>query len=170
MGREKGLIPLRGKPMIAWTIEMLQSLFESVFIVADHGSRYASFGITVVPDIVKNSGPLGGIHAALMTAAPAPVFVMPCDMPFVPPELVKELIGKGSPSPVCILWDGTRRYPLCGLYQQTVLPAIASRLEQGQLRMTDLLDEVGAELINPLQDPRFHVRMLKNVNSPDDLE
>lgn len=170
MGTDKALIPVRGRPMIAWVAEMLQSFLARVVIVADQGSRYGFTGVPMIADVVKRSGPLGGIHAALLHAAPSPVLVMPCDMPFVPAELVKELIGRESPYPVRILWDGTRRYPLCGLYQQSVLPAIVSKLEQRQLRMSDLLGEVGAELINPLQDPRFHAKMLANVNSPDDLE
>jgi len=170
MGTNKALIPLHGKPMIAWTIETLQSVFDHVFIVADDGSKYASWDVRVVPDIIKDSGPLGGIHAALTTAAPAPVCVMPCDMPYVSAELLKELVGKESAHPVRILWDGIHRYPLCGLYQQSVLPVITARLRQRQLRMTDLLAEVGAELINPLENPRFHATMLANVNSPHDLE
>lgn len=169
MGQDKALMTVNGKPMIAWTLETLQLVFENVFIVADDGSKYRSFGIRVVSDIAKRSGPLGGIHAALTTAAPAPVFVMPCDMPFVTADLVKELIAAKTRKPLRVLWDGIRMYPLCGLYQQSVLPAITARLERRSLRMTDLLDEVGAERFNPLQDARFNPQMLANLNSPGDF-
>lgn len=169
MGRDKVLIPVDGVPMIARIIGTLKAVFEKVFIVADDAAKYGEFGVRVIPDLVRDSGPLGGIHAALTAAAPAPVFVMPCDMPFLPPDLVKELITTESTSPVRVLWDGTRQYPLCGFYQQSVLPAIAARLEGRQLRMSDLLGEVGTELINPLKDPRFHAGMLINVNTPEDL-
>ncbi|MBI4418662.1 MAG: molybdenum cofactor guanylyltransferase [Ignavibacteriales bacterium] len=170
MGTDKALIPINGKPMIAWVVDTLKSVFDNVIVVADDGSKYELPAIRVIPDVVKKSGPLGGIHAALIVAAPAPVFVMPCDMPFFPADLIREFLRKDSHKPVRILWDGTRMYPLCGLYSQAALPVIAGCLKEGRLRMTDLVTKVGADLVNPLDDPRFNPRMLVNLNSPQDFE
>jgi molybdopterin-guanine dinucleotide biosynthesis protein A len=169
MGRDKALMPLRGKPMITWIVETMESVFDDVMIVADEGSRYNFPGLKVIPDVVKKSGPLGGIHAALTAAAPSPVVFMPCDMPFVTADLLRELLNYPSDKPIRVLWDGTRIFPLCGLYGQSILPLITARLRQRQLRMTDLLDELGAERVNPLQKPWFKPEMLSNINSPEDF-
>ena len=63
MGRDKGLVPLKGRPMISYLIDTIVGLDLPVSIISNE-SGYESFGYPVFPDLVKDKGPLGGILSA----------------------------------------------------------------------------------------------------------
>ena len=59
---DKGLQPLRGKPMVAWVIERFAPQVDEVLINANQNlERYGAFGYRVIPDeIAGYAGPLAG--------------------------------------------------------------------------------------------------------------
>ena len=64
-GVDKGLQPLRGKPMAAWVIERLAPQVDEILVNANQNAEaYARFGYRVVPDSLGGfAGPLAGLHA-----------------------------------------------------------------------------------------------------------
>lgn len=164
MGTNKSLLSLNGKPMIQWVLESLSSVFEKVVIASDHEADYRFLRLTIIPDLVKNSGPLGGIHAALVHSAPNPIFVLPCDMPYVPPDAIQSILAHQSRAPARVVTGEGRIFPLCGVYDQRALKFITTALRAGNLRMTDLIRSMNADLIQLPGDPR----VVLNVNTPAD--
>ncbi|MEO6268787.1 MAG: NTP transferase domain-containing protein, partial [Lautropia sp.] len=67
---DKGLVILRGKPMIAHVIERLVPQVGRLLINANRNQEhYREFGHAVVPDSVAGyAGPLAGLHAGLGAA------------------------------------------------------------------------------------------------------
>ena len=59
-GVDKGLQPLRGKPMVAWVLERLTPQVGEIVINANQNlEAYAAFGHRVVPDAIGGfAGPL----------------------------------------------------------------------------------------------------------------
>lgn len=169
MGTDKALIPIHGKPMIQHVAETLQSVFKTVLVASDFLQRYEFLGFAVIPDEFKDSGPLAGIQAALKISAPAAVFVLPCDMPFFPSDLVTYLLAFESNAPVRVLSTPERSFPLCGYYSQSALPMITRSLEKGDLRMTNVLHDLSADLVPPPRTGAFSIEMLRNLNSSFDL-
>jgi molybdopterin-guanine dinucleotide biosynthesis protein A len=93
-GVDKGLQPLRGKPMAQWAIERLAPQVDELLINCNQNlEAYARFGLRLVPDEIRGfAGPLAGLHAA-QQAAPHPLVVtVPCDSPFLPDDLVSRLM------------------------------------------------------------------------------
>lgn len=92
-GIDKGLQDLQGRPMLQWVLERLMPQVGSVLINANQNlARYAEFGCPVLPDRIPDfAGPLAGLHAALAQAATPLVVSVPCDSPFLPPDLVPRL-------------------------------------------------------------------------------
>ena len=68
-GADKGLLPLAGRPLIAWAIDNLAPQVQSLVISANrHLDDYRQLGHPVLPDRLPDMpGPLAGIHAALTT-------------------------------------------------------------------------------------------------------
>ena len=89
-GVDKGLQPLRGKPMVQWVLERLGPQVAEIIVNANQNpDEYRKFGYRVVADDIAGfAGPLAGLHAGLKAAAHPLVATVPCDSPFLPPDLL----------------------------------------------------------------------------------
>lgn len=99
-GQDKGLIPLAGRPLIAWVIEALSSQVGSILISANRNqAAYAAFGCPVIGDeaggagLAGFQGPLAGIAAALTLAETPWLLTLPCDAPLPPVDLAARLVS-----------------------------------------------------------------------------
>lgn len=90
MGRDKALVELAGKPLVAWSLEILRAARLAARIA---GARVdLSAFAPVVADEAADAGPLGGICSALRaTKAEWAVFV-PVDLPLIPAALIRYLV------------------------------------------------------------------------------
>lgn len=92
-GRDKGLLPLAGEPLIAHGIRRLQPQVAELLISANrHLEIYQQFGCRVVNDSDSRfRGPLAGILAALRAAKTPYVLTAPCDSPLLPPDYAQRM-------------------------------------------------------------------------------
>lgn len=136
---DKGLMPLRGKPMVAWVIERLRPQVDELAINANQNlDRYRNFGPTVYPDEIGGFiGPLAGLHAALGRTALPLVVTAPCDSPFLPTDLVTRLhaalVEHGADIAVARTFD--QRHPVFSLCRRAVQPALTAYLASGGRKM-----------------------------------
>lgn len=170
MGRDKALIEWLGKPLIRHVLDAVTPLVTDVFIVADNAETYATFGVPVISDIYKGTGPLGGLHAALTHAAARDVFVCACDMPGISTAFVEKLLARwnsmaGDDADAIVVVAGGRTHPLFGIYSPRLLPRIDASLREGRCALQSFLVEIGAELF-PIPDDRPFF----NVNTPEEFE
>lgn len=153
---------------------------ENVFAIVNDPAIAAVLDIPHRGDTLAGAGAVAGVHAALLEAAQrgAPgVLVAGCDMPFIEPALLTELVaraGGASRADIVIPESGGRRgiEPLCAYYAVSCIPAIEAAVGRGDARMIGFHDAVTVERI-----PRDAVaaigepaRLFMNVNSPADLE
>ncbi len=170
-GRDKGLIELSGKPMVAWVLESLQKqsvLVDHILISANRNlPDYASFGHAVLRDVYPNqAGPMAGIHAALLASPADWMLVVPCDVPFLPGDLLLQfraaLNATGAPAVVARTPDGQVHWSIC-LLRRDVLPSLVECLSSGQNRLGDWLKAQGAVFVT------FPENLFPNLNTPEDL-
>ena len=132
---DKGLLALRGRPMVAWVIERFGPQVDELLINANqNGERYAAFGHRVVPDEIPDfAGPLAGLHAALSAAAHPLVATAPCDSPFLPADLISRLFqvltATGADLAVARTFD--QPHPVFCLCRRAVLPHLTEFLAGG---------------------------------------
>jgi molybdopterin-guanine dinucleotide biosynthesis protein A len=134
-GVDKGLQPLRGKPMVAWVLERLAPQVDEVIINANqHGDEYARFGHRVVPDRIGGfAGPLAGLQAGLQAAGCPLLVTVPCDSPFLPRDLVerlREALEKAD-AELAVAKTGTQPHPVFSLVRASVLSNLTEFLEGG---------------------------------------
>jgi molybdopterin-guanine dinucleotide biosynthesis protein A len=165
MGRDKALVPWRGKPLIWHAADTLQGLFQDVCVISDHVHRYDFLGLPVRPDIIPESGPLGGIHAALSWSEASSVFILSCDMPLVSRALVEYVLRYPPSAEVTVVAMNGRLQPLCGVYRASCLPPFERALKDRRLKLTDIISglhhiviQIGPEL------PFYDTRLLTNIN------
>ena len=80
-GVDKGLRPLKGKPLAQWVLERFAPQVDEILVNANQNlDQYARFGYRVIPDLVDGfAGPLAGLHRGLGEASHPLVATVPCD-------------------------------------------------------------------------------------------
>jgi molybdopterin-guanine dinucleotide biosynthesis protein A len=100
-GRDKAMLPLAGRPLIAHVIERLAPQVAELAINSNApAATFAAWGRRVLADDLPGQrGPLAGLHAAWRTYPGAAVVTVAVDLPFLPHDLVARLRRD---------WDGQR--------------------------------------------------------------
>ena len=166
-GADKALMPLAGKPMIAHVVGRFAPQVEALAISANgDAARFDGFGLPVIPD-ADRLGPLSGILVALDWAADAgatAVVSVPVDAPFLPGDLVPQLLLAGRDGLAIASAEG-RAHPVFGLWPVDVRARLAAFLASGVkpkvLDFCALVDAGRAEF--------FDGTAFLNVNRPEDL-
>ena len=132
-GLDKGLQPLRGKPMAQWALERLAPQVDEVLINCNQNlDAYARFGYRVLPDEIGGfAGPLAGLHAGLKAASHPLVVTVPCDSPFLPFDLVKRLSKELSNRDLAVAKTGDQAHPVFSLVRKDVLANLEAFLRSG---------------------------------------
>jgi molybdopterin-guanine dinucleotide biosynthesis protein A len=103
MGRPKAFLPYNGTTMIAHILEVAKEVFDEVLLIANEPEQFSDFRVNVVKDILPYRGPLGGLLSGLLVATNQRSFVLPCDMPFISQDLLKEMSACCHESDVLVL-------------------------------------------------------------------
>lgn len=192
MGRDKALLPLRGREgltLLGQAVGRLSALCPEVWVSCGGGRSYdgyvcvpdASFGSVAVrggplPDHLRDGadggpGPLAGLATCLERARAqgwAGMLTLPCDMPHLPEHLLRALLeaaaGQDSALAVFYRTHGGWEEPLAGVYRCGALPYLTRALQSGQRRVRSILPE-SARLLLPL--PEAAHSLFANCNTPE---
>lgn len=164
-GADKALLPLAGRPLLAWLLPRLVVQVAAAAISANGDpARFAAFGLPVLPDRVPDQGPLAGLLAGLDWAAgqgAQALLSVPADTPFIPCELAARL----APAPCCAHSFG-RAHHLVALWPVDCRDALRDLLARpGSRAVGRFADAIGQRGVafDDAPDPFI------NLNTPDDL-
>lgn len=170
-GQDKAHAILAGKPLVSYVVETLQALFEDVLIVTNEPVSYEHFDVTVVSDIVRGAGSLGGLLTALVHAKAERCFVVACDMPFLNPTLIRRMLGRCKGMDVVVPSVQGDLQPLHAIYSKRCIGHIQERIAEGEFRIYDFYPEVLTfhleERVCREVDPES--RSFANINTQEDL-
>src|SRR5262245_47348515 len=132
-GVDKGLQPLRGRPMVEWVLERLKPQVAEIIINANQNiPAYEKYGHRVAPDEIAGfAGPLAGLHAGLKLAAHPLVITAPCDSPFLPTDLVSRLRASLGDRDLAVAKTGEQPHPVFALMKRQVRESLEAFLATG---------------------------------------
>jgi molybdopterin-guanine dinucleotide biosynthesis protein A len=132
-GVDKGLQPLRGKPMAQWALERLVPQVDEVLINCNQNlDAYARFGHRLVPDEIGGfAGPLAGLHAGLKVASHPLLVTVPCDSPFLPFDLVERLSSALADKDLAVAKTGEQAHPVFSLVRKSLAVNLEAFLRAG---------------------------------------
>lgn len=167
MRADKPLMPLAGKPLVAWVADRFAPQVEALALSANgNAARFSGLNLPVLPD-ETSFGPLSGILAGLKWAAPlgaTAVVSAPCDGPFLPPDLVPRLCLAGEGGRPAMAASGPDTHPTYGLWPVGLIAALEAFLASGaKARVRDFASAHGATLA------AFPPGSFANANTPEDL-
>lgn len=167
MGTDKGFVMLKGLSFANRIINTMKPFVHEIIIVSDH-TRYDKLMIRRVEDIVKDSGPVAGIHAALTHSHTDLNLVLSCDIPLIEEEVVSTLLQGYDPQyDIIQLAYNDSTIPLIGLYHKNCLPQCESLLKQGERRLTKFVE---ASKTKTIELPQHLGHYTTNVNTREQLE
>ncbi len=130
---DKGLQPLRGKPMVQWVLERLAPQVQEIVINANQNlESYRRLGHDVVSDEISGfAGPLAGLHAGLRRATHPLVATVPCDSPFLPADLVSRLRAALKDNDLAVAKTGEQAHPVFCLLRSELRQNLEAFLASG---------------------------------------
>ncbi len=174
MGRDKGLLPFLGEPLILRVLRRVERLADEVLVTTNHPEGYHFLNIPLIPDRLPGTGALGGLYTALSASSASLVGVIACDMPFVNPDLLqaeKEILQSG-PFAAIVPRHSQGIEPFHAVYRpETCLPVITHALEQGKRRVDAWFDQVMVHYLPETEIQRLDPDRLAflNVNTPEEV-
>lgn len=171
MGRDKTLVEIDGTPFVLIVAKVLSVVCERVMIIGNQPDRFQSFGFQVFEDIFQNSGPLGGIHSALVHAKGANVFIAACDLPLISNEAARAIAQRrSSDGEIFIAKCGEMVQPLFGIYSAACTAGLEEFLKQGNRKVRDFLSLSKTKVIDLPELSMILPNILTNVNTPEEYE
>jgi molybdenum cofactor guanylyltransferase len=164
MGRDKSLLPVAGKPMIAHIVDRLRGLFDDVVISAGNTGDYEFLGLNVVPDAASGQGPLMGMASALERTKNDLAFVIACDIPDFDRSLVARLAERAEGYDA-ILPANVRGElePVFAFYRKSVIAPARDLLAAGSRSILDLLPRVRTRTVRLPEGLE-----IRNINTEED--
>jgi len=134
-GRDKGLVPFRGRPLIDWVVEALVPQVGGLVISANRNRAvYAARGFPVIADDGDGfEGPLAGIAAALAAVETPWIVTVPCDGPCPAPDLVERLCAASAEpgAEIAVARDGERVQRVYALIPVALAASLGAFLAEG---------------------------------------
>jgi len=136
-GRDKGLVPFAGRPLVAHVRQCLQGRVREVLINANrHLDDYRPLADRVIVDAEAGyQGPLMGIYSGLRAATTPWLLVVPCDTPALPADLVERLVAGLGDGDIAVADDGERLHPVVALIRTSLADDLAAALAAGERKI-----------------------------------
>ncbi|MGH7411090.1 MAG: molybdenum cofactor guanylyltransferase [Candidatus Methylomirabilis sp.] len=172
MGVNKALIEFGGKRLIEAAVDRLAGLFAEVLVIANDPDLYDDLGVKVIPDLIPESGSLGGLYTGLRAATSPRGFFVACDMPFLNPDLIALLVREAEGWDVVVPRVAGELQPMHAVYAKSCLPFMEEAISAGRLKIAGFFSKVK---VNTIEEPALRavdpdLLGLMNVNTPQDLE
>ena len=173
MGRDKASMVLGadGLNQAQRGIQALARVCDKTFLSLREGQTVPEGceGIETVRDKPGLGGPLAGILAAFEREPNAAWIVMACDLPFVTPEVLENLVSARREDLAFRAYasssDGLPE-PLCAIYEPAARVILQAHAARDRLCPRHILIEEKAPL---LELPLTSRQALENMNSPEDI-
>jgi len=172
-GKDKAFFPVNGVPMVEIISGRLRDLFKMILVVTNSPGSYAGYtDLPFVCDTFSGTGPLGGIHAAMVNVKTPYIFVVSCDMPYIDTGLIRkqaDLFFKKKKADVLIPRINSNIEPLHAIYSSK----LAGRLGEFLTSTSDysiraFLRGLDVAYMDLPADTSV-IRVFTNINSPRDL-
>ncbi|GMQ46565.1 molybdenum cofactor guanylyltransferase MobA [Vibrio sp. 10N] len=166
-GNDKGLIEFNGKPLIEHVLERLKTQTNDITINANRNhERYEQYAPVISDSYPDYPGPLGGIHAGLISGSTDWVGFVPCDSPFIDTAVVERFCQSVTDqSDILVAHDGDFHQPVFTMFHKRVLPKLEAFLERGDRKIILLYKECHTDYVDFSDSPECFV----NLNTPEEL-
>ncbi len=175
---EKAFMQIEGRTLIERVVERVENGVQELIISYKCGGDRLK---DMFPDALllrdkhKEEGPLVGLLSALPYVKSRFVAVLPCDHPFVEPQVLDLLKDRAQGHDAAIpRWPNGYLEPLVAVYDAEKLKwAVQKVWGRGMMKLSMVIDELNDVVFVPTEEIRkvdLDLKSFVNINSPEDLE
>ncbi|MFZ0803476.1 MAG: molybdenum cofactor guanylyltransferase [Terriglobales bacterium] len=172
MGRNKAFLAWEDGTLLSHAMKLAAAVTSNAYIVGD-STKFASYG-TVIEDIYPDHGPLGGIHAALLSTRTDLNLMLAVDLPLIDPQFLQFMVGlaRNSDAAVTVPYAEGVSQPLCAVYRRQFSQPAEQALQAGRNKIDALFAKVKTRAIESDEFTRagFSPAMFRNLNTPEEWE
>ena len=186
MGRDKGSLIIKDKPMIKYILSTLNNEIDEVIIVLNDSARidkYMEFispqdytyKLRFVEDKIKNKGPISGILTGLENITSEYAIVFPCDNPFVTKNTIQTLFNelRDNIQAVVPYHDPKNKLktsePLHSIYNKNIIPIINELILNDSLHIKGIIEKIDTKFVL-IDNKKILKKEFRNLNHPEDLK
>ncbi len=175
LGQDKCSLVLAGEKLLDRVIGCLSQLGSEIILVLAQGQTNPclspSQNVKVATDLYSGKGPLVGIYSGLKVSSDNYSLAVACDMPCLNIDLLGYMIELAPGFDIVIPRIGDLLEPLHAVYSRSCLGVMESMMEEGNLKVSNLLERVKVRYVGEgeidLFDPK-HLSLF-NINTAADL-
>ena len=174
-GEDKSQVKLEGKILIDYILNEISDEFKEILIVSNNQIKFKhSDNISMIGDLKKDQGPLGGILSAMKWIKEKKkdykwISTFPVDTPFFKKEILQNFLHEINfeESNLFFIKSNNTRHNIFGIWSIDLMEKLEEDLNKGERKVELWANSVGVKVINMEfinEDPFF------NINTKDDLE
>jgi molybdopterin-guanine dinucleotide biosynthesis protein A len=177
--REKALIEVKGRPLIAFVIEKLDRSVDEI-IISVRDEAQSNLLKTIFPNLryacdkYENTGPLAGILSGLSICKYEYCFIAACDMPFINENAVHFLFDECRDHDAAIpQWSDGSFEPLHAVYNcNSMIKETKKSLDNNETTILAPISRMNVNYV-PIEDIRKidpDLTTFMNINTYEDIE
>ena len=174
-GEDKSQVKLGDKFLIDYILSEVIEEFKEILVVSNSLIDFRkSEKITVIEDIKKNLGPLGGVLTAMKWIKDNNkdykwISTFPADTPFFKRSILQKFLQDIQPeeSKLFFIKSNNTRHNIFGIWSIDLMDKLEEDLNKGERKVEVWANNIGVKIINIEflnEDPFF------NINTKEDLE
>jgi molybdenum cofactor guanylyltransferase len=172
MGQDKAFLEFEGRTLLQRALALARLVAPEVCIVGD-AQKFSSFG-SVVEDIFRDHGPLGGIHAALKASHTDLNLMLAVDLPFMEARFLQHLItqARADSALATVPRSSDGWQPLCAIYRRGFANLAEKSLRDGVNKIDPLFAVAQTRVVDKseLLQHGFSNEMFRNLNTPEEWQ
>ena len=181
-GGIKSLKKFNNKLIFDRIFENLQNQVQKIIINSnDLENLFINYNVEIIKDSIKGFlGPLAGIHAALEWLTENEPHIkwlisVPGDTPFIPNDLVKQLLDKAKKDKhqIVLAQSNKKTHPIIGLWHLSLYQSLKNDLNSGVRKILDWASkhQLGyVEFSNFKYDPFFNINFKEDIIKAQEIE
>ena len=174
-GEDKSQVKLGDKLLIDYILSEIIEEFKEILVVSNSSIDFRkSEKISVIEDIKKNLGPLGGVLTVMKWVKNNNkdykwISTFPADTPFFKHSVLQKFLQDIQPqeSKLFFIKSNNTRHNIFGLWSIDLMDKLEEDLNKGERKVEVWANSIGVKIINiefQNEDPFF------NINTKEDLE
>ena len=174
-GEDKSQVKLDGKLLIDYILTEIIDEFKEILIVSNRQIKFEnSKNISVIGDLKKDQGPLGGVLSAMKWVKEKNkdykwISTFPVDTPFFKKEILQNFLHEIDldESKLFFIKSNNTRHNIFGLWSLDLMDQLEKDLLKGERKVEVWANSIGVSTVNinyKKLDPFF------NINTKQDLE
>jgi molybdopterin-guanine dinucleotide biosynthesis protein A len=147
-GSDKARSLHHGIPLITGVARALEPVASRITVVAATSGAYDDLGLHTIGDVLPEKGPMGGLLSAIDDCRGAQwLLLSACDWVGIQEPWARLLLARRQKSLQVVLFRSDRLEPLFALYHTSIRNTAARLIDDGRLKMIELIDSVKTDAI-----------------------